>query len=156
MSRILVRAAAPLLLAATILAPAARAQGVEPNRTPLRTTLAEITTVRTEYVEAYNKKDAKAVSALYTPNAVHIMADGSVVNGGAAISEGMAKDAPNWPHAVIKSDTVHVYGATAVDMGTWTVHPKEGGEVVSRYITVLRRDMRGWKLANVVVVPMSK
>ena len=154
MSRFL-RAAVPLVVATAALASAAHAQGVEPNRTPLRTTLAEIGTVRTEYVDAFNKKDAKAVAAMYTSNAVQIQADGTVINGGAAIAEGMAKEAPTWPHAVIKSDTVYVYGSTAVDMGTWTVHPKEGGEVVSRYITVLRKDMRGWKLANVVVVPTA-
>ena len=155
MSRIL-RAAVPVILAAAVLAPAAMAQGIESNRTPLRTTLAEIGTLRTEYVDAFNKKDAKALAGMYTANAVQVQADGTVLNGNAAISANAAKESATWPHAVIKSDTVYVYGATAVDIGTWTVHPKEGEEVVSRYITVLRHDMRGWKLANVVVVPTTK
>jgi uncharacterized protein (TIGR02246 family) len=148
------RAAVPLLLLTAAFSPVvASAQGVEPNRTPLRTTLAELTTLRSAYVDAFNKKDDKAVAALYTDNAIQIQADGSVLTGGAAIRQAMAGEAANWPHAVIKSDTVYVYGSTAVDVGTWTQHPKEGGENVTRYISVLRKDMRGWKLANVVLVP---
>ena len=153
-TRTMFRAAVPLLVLTAALSPAVvSAQGVEPNRTPLRTTLQELTTLRSAYVDAFNKKDHKAVSEMYTVNAIQIQPDGVVLNGAAAIRQSMASNAPNWSHAVIESDTVYVYGSTAVDVGTWTEHPKDGGENVTRYVTVLRKDMRGWKVANVVLVP---
>jgi uncharacterized protein (TIGR02246 family) len=150
------RRAVPLVLAASVLVPSiATGQGIESPRIPLRTALNDLMTLRTSYVDAFNGKDAKAVAALYTDDAVVIMRDGSMVMGRAEIAKAMEKDAANWPHAVIKSDSTRVYGATAVDVGTWTEHPVGGGEVVSRYLVVIRHDMNGWKLAYVADVPVK-
>ena len=146
--------AVPLVLALGLALPSvAAAQGIEEPRIPLRTALSELATMRTEYVEAFNKKDAAAVAAMYESDATVILGDGLVK--GDAIGAAMAEAAPNWPHAVIASDTVRVYGNTAVDVGTWTVHPAGGGEQVFLYQTVSRRGMSGWKIVAVSVTPVA-
>ena len=148
------RRAVPLVLAASVLVPSiAAGQGIESPRIPLRTALNDISTLRTSYVDAFNGKDSKALLAMYADDAILVNQEG-VLTGKAAIGKAMG-DAGNWPHAVIKSDSVRVYGATAVDVGTWTTHPAEGGEMVSHYLVVLRHDMNGWKLAYVADVPVK-
>ena len=155
--RILTRRVTPLLLAAGLFTPSlALAQGIAPGRTPLRTSLDEIRVVRESYAEAYNRKDAAAVASVYADDAVVVFPDGSMLSGSEAIANQMKAEAPNWPHLVIKSDTVRVYGNTAVDIGTATMHPKEGAEEVSRYMVMTRRGMHGWKVTHVTLVPISK
>lgn len=149
------RRAVPLVLAASVLVPSiAVGQGIESPRIPLRTALNDIATLRASYVDAYNGKDAKAVNAMYADDAIVVSEDGALVMGRADIAKAMG-DAANWPHAVIHSDSVRVYGATAVDVGTFTAHPAEGGEMKSRYLVVLRHDMNGWKLVYAAEVPMK-
>ena len=136
-------------------ASAATAQGVEAPRLPLRTVIDELNSTRASYAEAYNAKDAAAVTAFYLPEAILVLPDGSQIMGASAIGEVLKKDAPSWPHMVLASDTVRVYGGTAVDFGTVKLHPKAGGEEVSRYMAVLRRGLHGWKLASVAQVPVK-
>ncbi|MBA2292777.1 MAG: nuclear transport factor 2 family protein [Gemmatimonadales bacterium] len=138
-------AAAPMALQAQIAA----------DRVPLRTALADISTLRTEYAEAYNKKDAAGIAKLYAKDAVSINADGSVLNGYDAILGAMKSGAAEFPHLVISSDTVQVYGATAIDQGLATMHPAGGGEVKARYLVVLRRDMNGWKILRHTTIPLA-
>jgi ketosteroid isomerase-like protein len=133
---------------------AAAAQGVEPHL-PLRTVIDELNSTRAQYAEAYNAKNADAVAAFYLPEAIVIDDKGTQTMGAKAISEMMKKDAPTWPHMVLSSDTVRVYGATALDFGTVTTHPDEGGEHVSHYLAVLRKGLKGWKLAAVESVPVT-
>jgi ketosteroid isomerase-like protein len=135
---------------------AAAAQGVETPHLPLRTVIDELNSTRASYAEAYNAKNPAAVMAFYLPEAIVVLPDGSQIMGATAIGEMMTKDAPTWPHMVLASDTVRVYGGTAVDFGTATLHPKDGGEQVSRYMAVLRRGVRGWKLASVAQVPVRE
>jgi ketosteroid isomerase-like protein len=142
------------VLAASVLVPSiAAGQGIESPRIPLRTALNDLATLRTSYVDAFNGKDSKALMALYTDDAIVVSAEG-VLTGKEAIGKSMG-DAANWPHAVTKSDSTRVYGATAVDVGTWTTHPAEGGEMKSSYLVVLRHDMNGWKVAYVADVPLK-
>lgn len=151
------RRVAPLLLTAGLVVPSfALAQGIAPGRTPLRTSLDEIRVVRESYAEAYNRKDAAAVASVYADDAVVVFPDGSMLSGSEAIAAHLKAEAPNWPHLVIKSDTVRVYGNTAVDIGTATMHPKEGAEEISRYMVMTRRGMNGWKVTHVTLVPMAK
>lgn len=148
---------APFVLALALAVPAAaHAQGVKTPHVVLRTALAEINTLRTEYAEAFNKHDAAAVAATYSPDARVILADGTVIVGRDAIGQRLAADAPNWPTTTFASDTVHVSGSTAWDMGTLT-SPRAagGGNDVSHYLVVLRRGLRDWKLVSVAVVPES-
>ena len=59
----------------------AAAQGIEPDRQRLRTALDDIRTLRTEYAEAFNNKDAAAVSAMYADDGMVIQPDGSMLSG---------------------------------------------------------------------------
>ena len=146
-----------LALAVSLCAPVlAVGQGIPKDRTPLPTTIGDIAAVRTAYVTAFNAKDAKAVSAMYTATATVIEASGVQTVGAAAIGKLLADSAATWPHAVVKSSSLKVYGSTAVDVGTWTVHPKAGGEFVFRYLVVLRKDINGWKLEYSAAVPVAK
>ena len=131
---------------------AASAQGVETPRLPLRTVIDELNSTRASYAEAFNAKNASAVTAFYLPEAILILPDGSQIVGATAIAQRMQQDAPTWPHMVLASDTVRVYGGTALDFGTITTHSKDGGEEMSRYMAVLRRGVRGWKVASVAQV----
>lgn len=151
------RHAVPLAFALGVSLPAfAAGQGIPANAIPLATTLGDLTKLRTAYVDAFNAKDAKAVSAMYTADAVAIDVDGSMTVGAEAIAKRLGAAAPNWPHAVVSSTSVKVYGATAIDVGTWTVHPKDGGEIVSHYLVVLRRSMNGWRISSSAAVPVPK
>ena len=142
--------------AAMLCVPAlAVAQGIQPH-VPLSTTLGEIARMRTAYVDAINAKDAVAVNAMYTGDAVVLAADGSQITGAREIAQRTVDPAATWSPAVVRSTGVKVYGATAIDVGTWTVRTATGSEVTSRYLAVLRHDIKGWKFQNVAVVPATK
>ena len=130
----------------------AQAQGVEAPRLPLRTALDELGTFRAEYAEAYNRKDGAAMTAMYAPDAIVIQGDGTVLNGAQAISGSFKPDAP---HIVIESDSVKVFGNTAVDTGTLRMHPEGGAEAVAHYLVVLRRNMQNWKIVSAATVPVT-
>lgn len=148
--------AVPLLLALGLSAPsAAAAQGIEEPRIPLRTALAELNTLRTEFVDAFNRKDGAALADMYATDVLYVDRDGSVVMGDSAARAAIMEAAPNWPHAVLNSENVQVYGNTAIDVGTWTEHPAGGGERVVRYMVVLRRGMNGWKIVRRAAVPVE-
>jgi uncharacterized protein (TIGR02246 family) len=146
-----------VLLFLLVLVPSmASAQGIAADRQRLRTALDDLRALRTEYAEMYNKKDAAGVANLYADDAIVIRSDGTMLTGSEEIGKAMADDAKNWPHIVLQSDTVRVYGSTAVDIGTLTAHPEGGAEQVSRYTTVLRRGINGWKVTHVVVMTPVK
>lgn len=147
------RHVAPLALALSLAIPAiAPGQGVPEPHVPLSTTLGNIAKVRAGYAAAFNAKNATAVTGMYTADASYIDADGSVAMGTQEIGARMASAAPNWPHAVVTSQMVKVYGATAIDVGTVTLHPQEGNDIVSRYLAVMRHDVDGWKYQSVALV----
>ena len=145
--------AAVLALLATSIA---HAQGVEAPRVPLRTAIAEINTLRAEYADAYNKKAAASVTAMYLPDAVFIRADGSTLLGRAAIGKALAEEAPTWHQATIVSDTMRVFGNTAWDAGTFSTQGLEGNAAVSRYLVVLRRGLQEWKISSLAVVAETR
>ena len=150
------RHAVPLVLALSLAGTAAAAQGVETPHIPLRTAIDELNTTRSTYAEAYNAKNSAAVAAMYLDEALVIRPDGSQIMGAKAIGDAMKEEAPNWPHMVLTSDTVRVYGGTALDFGTVTTHAKSGEESVSHYLAVLRRGLKGWKIAAVAQVPVRE
>src|SRR5690606_38822613 len=78
---LLLGAAAPSIVAA---------QGVEEPRIPLRTALMELNTVRTEYAEAFNRKDMAGLASVYASDAIFIDVDGKRYDGIDAIREYMA------------------------------------------------------------------
>jgi uncharacterized protein (TIGR02246 family) len=141
--------AAVALLATSL----AHAQGVEAPRVPLRTAISEINTIRAEYAEAYNKKDAASLTAVYLPDAIVIRPDGSTLMGRSAIGKAMAEESPTWQQTTIVSDSMRVFGNTAWDVGTFTTKDPEGSTAVSRYLVVLRRGVQAWKISSLAVVP---
>lgn len=139
-------------LLAFVAAPAAYAQGIESPRVPLRTAIKEINTLRAEYADLYNKKNADALTAMYLPDAVVIRADGSTLLGQSAIGKALADEAPTWQPMTVASDTMRVFGNTAWDMGTLTTRSPEGTASVSHYLVVLRRGVEKWRVSSLAVV----
>jgi len=132
------------------------AQGIDAPRVPVRTAIKEINTLRAEYADLYNKKDAAALTAMYMPEAVMIRNDGSTLLGQAAIGKVLADEAPSWQQMTITSDTMRVFGNTAWDVGTLSSQGSGSEASVSRYLAVLRRGVQEWKIISVAVVPATQ
>ena len=138
-----------LLAALTVALPTlASAQGIETPRIPLRTALNELSAMRAEYEEAWNKHDTAALAALYAPDAVVITAKGERLMGRAAIGKALADMVSG--SLKIDPDTTRVVGHTAWEVGTLT-----GDHGTSRYLVVLRRGLKDWQLASVAEVPTA-
>lgn len=135
--------------------PGVVAAQIEEGRVPLQTAMSELERFRGRYAELFNQKNVQDLTAMYAEDAVVITADGTVAAGREAIAAAMAAAAPTWPHMVIESDSVRVWGNTATDFGTVKEHPAGGGEVVSRYLVVLRRGYQDWSLVHVAQVPVK-
>jgi ketosteroid isomerase-like protein len=150
-----IRSCLPLVLALALATPVVARAQIEEPRIPLQTKLTEVNRFRTEYAENYNKKDFAAVVAMYAADAIVIGRDGTTMMGIDQIRQALTKDPTNAPHLVITSDSLAIYGNTAVDVGTTKAHPEGGDEQVSRYMVVLRRDMHGWKVVRVSTTPVS-
>lgn len=150
-----IRSCLPLVVALALAAPAVVSAQIEEPRIPLQTKLSELTRFRTEYAENYNKKDVTALVAMYSADAIVIEANGTTFKGIDQIRQGLTDQAPQFPHLVIESDSLSIYGNTAVDVGTTKAHPTSGAEMVSRYLVVLRRDMNGWKVVRVAITPVG-
>jgi ketosteroid isomerase-like protein len=131
----------------------ASAQGIESPRVPLRTAINEINALRSEYAGYFNKKDVAALTAMYTPDAVVIRADGSTLVGQSAIGKALDEESAKWTQTTFSSDTMRVFGNTAWDVGSMKSSSSTGGENVSHYLAVLRRGLKGWKISSVAVVP---
>jgi uncharacterized protein (TIGR02246 family) len=134
--------------------PLVAAQGIEAPRIPLRKAVDEIRQLREAYADAFNKKDSVTIAGMYSPDAIFIRGDGSVLTGKEAIRKDIATNAPQWPQTTIESDTLRVVGNTAWDVGTSRDRMAGGGEQVSRYLVVLRRGVKYWKINALALVPM--
>ncbi len=148
------RLIASALLAVGSFAPTILHAQIDSGRVPLQTAISEIFRLRESYAETYNAKDVAGLMEKYDENATAILPNGMVVTGRAAIAKSMGNPA-ELPHMVITSDSLAVWGNTAVDRGTVKQHPAAGGEIVSRYLVVLRRGMKEWKLVYAVNVPVG-
>jgi ketosteroid isomerase-like protein len=151
-------AAAALLSTLAFLAPSAASAQIPDSVIPLQTVQSEMNRFRVEYAEYYNAKNVAALVAMYAPDAIVTIEDGTTYVGQEALRAGLTKMAPTSPHIVIRSDSLVAFGSTAVDVGTTTKHPQGGGESTSRYLVVLRRKMGVWtivRLSVVGVVPMK-
>jgi uncharacterized protein (TIGR02246 family) len=136
---------------AFLLPSVATGQGIERPRVPVRTALDELRALREEYAEAFNKKDTTKLVGMYAPDATLIGSDGVVLTGTDAIQKSL--EAGPWMKMSIASDTVRVFGNTAVDVGTVRMSGSEGHEDVSHYLVVLRRGVTAWKLTSLAIVP---
>ena len=141
---------------ATAAASPAIAQGVEAPRVPLRTAIKELNTLRAEYADLYNRKDAAAITAMYLPDAVLVREDGSTLLGREAIGAAMTAEAKGWGQITLASDTMRVFGNTAWDVGEMRGKGPDGAASGSRYLVVLRRGMQSWKISSLAVVPETR
>ncbi len=149
------RSSLPLVLALALAATTVARAQIEEPRIPLQTKMTELTRFRTEYAESFNKKDVAAVVAMYSNDVIVVQPNGATLKGLDQVRDWFKKGGADLPHLVIESDSIAVYGNTAVDVGTTKAHPAAGGEQVTRYLVVLRRDMNGWKLIRVVQTPVT-
>ena len=138
---------------ALVMTSRAAAQGIEAPRVPLRTAIKEINTIRAEYADLYNKKDAAALTAMYLPDAVVIRGDGSTLLGQAAIGKALAQESASWNQITISSDTMRVFGNTAWDVGSLSSTGSGSNANDTRYLVVLRRGIEGWRISSLAVVP---
>jgi ketosteroid isomerase-like protein len=153
------RIAVALLSTLAIVVPSVARAQIPENAIPLQTLTTETNRFRIEYAENFNKKDVPALVAMYAPDAIITFEDGTTHIGEGAIRAVLTKRAPTFPHLVITSENMVSFGHTAIDVGTSTVHPQEGGEMTSRYLVVLRRERNVWKilrLSLVAVPPVTK
>jgi uncharacterized protein (TIGR02246 family) len=136
---------------ALLLPNVAAGQGIEKPRVPIRTALDEIRGVREGYAAAFNKKDTAKLVGMYAPDAILIRGDGVVLTGKDAIQQSL--EAGPWMTMSIASDSVRVFGNTALDVGTVRMAGSEGHEAVSHYLVVLRRGVTAWRINSLAVVP---
>jgi uncharacterized protein (TIGR02246 family) len=149
------RAWLPLMVSLAVLLPnVASGQGIERPRVPVRKALDEIRVLRAEYAEAFNKQDTATLVHMYAPDAILIRGDGTMLTGKDAIQKSF--EAGPWGQLSIESDTVRVFANTAYDVGTARTSRKGGGEDVDRYLVVLRRGVKDWKISSLASVPEAK
>jgi ketosteroid isomerase-like protein len=144
---------APVLFALA-LAPTAASAQIEEPRIPLQTKMSELNRFRVEYAENWNNKNVNALIGMWAADAMFNDADGKTYKGSDAVKQWYTERAANMPHMVIESDSLAIYGNTAVDMGTTKMHPAGGAEQVARYMVVLRRNMNGWKVVRAAITPV--
>jgi ketosteroid isomerase-like protein len=145
------------LLTLALALPAVAHAQIPDSAIPLRTVMDEMNTFRTKYAEDYNKKDAAALAQDYTADAIVTTETGETLVGQDAIKAYLTKNAPNFPHLVIESENVVAYGHTAIDVGTVKMHPASGGELIRRYLVVLRRGLQkgDWRIVRLSLVPVE-
>lgn len=143
-----------MLLLLGLAAPAVVQAQIPDEAIPLQTSLSQLRVLRAEYAEAWNNKDAAALTALYTDDAVAVLPDGKVLSGSKALHAYFADQGSALPHMVITPNEPRVYGNMAFEEGMLTQHPAGGGEVHLRYMVVSRRNMSQWKLFRTITVPM--
>jgi ketosteroid isomerase-like protein len=144
---------APVLFALA-LAPSVAVAQIEEPRIPLQTKMSELNRFRTEYAEYWNSKNVTALAAMWSGDAMFNDGDGMTYAGSDAVKKWYTDRQNNMPHLVITSDSMAIYGNTAVDMGTSRMHPPGAAEMVAKYLVVLRRNMNGWKIVRAAITPV--
>jgi len=152
-------AAAALLFALGSVVPTVARAQIPDSVIPLQTVISETNRFRAEYADHFNKKDVAGLMTLYAADAIFTAEGGTRYTGREAITAYFTTLVPTMPHIVVTSESLLSYGGTAIDMGTITMHPPGGGEVKSRYLAVLRRELGGggnWDLVRVARTPVTK
>jgi len=152
-------AAAALFVTLAFSMPSTASAQIPDSVIPLQTVISETNRFRAEYADHFNKKDVAGLMTLYAADAIFTAEDGTQYSGKAAISAYFTKMVSTMPHIVVTSESLLSYGGTAIDMGTITMHPPAGGEMKSRYLAVLRRELGGggnWDLIRVARTPVTK
>ena len=116
-----------------------------PSPTDVR---AAIEAVNAKFGAAWGKKDAAAVTALYTANATLLPPNVARVTGAEAILEfWKAALAAAPPAAKLTSTEVEAHGDTAHEVGTYQMFASDGKVVdTGKYVVVWKREGGQWKL----------
>jgi uncharacterized protein (TIGR02246 family) len=124
---------------------ALQAQGVPENAAPLEPTTAQLERLRTKYNEAFNKKDAAAVAALYTQNAIVITSDGQVLQGRPAIEQGMRTASADWGQLTSTGLDTRRLGSWGWQVGSTEM---KGGPTAEagRYLAIFGKEQGVWKI----------
>jgi uncharacterized protein (TIGR02246 family) len=108
-----------------------------------------ITALRSEYIAAVNSSDERRVSALYTPDALARLSDGSLLRGADTIASRLR----NRPPAVVTVIPRRIVAETTVasETGTFTEtlqEPHGTRTVEGIYVTIYSRGADGlWRIA---------
>lgn len=107
----------------------------------------------TEFVQAFNKKDAKAIGALWTPNCEYVDETGRILRGRDEIEKEYAdffKDNPRLTMEVSVSSVKVIGGKAAIEEGSAIVKNAKG-TIVSRgtYTAIHAKEGDKWLLASV-------
>ena len=99
---------------------------------------------------AFEKGDAKAMSAFWTEEGQYVDESGAPVRGRAALEKAYAEFFAKRPELKVeaKTDSIHFIGKeAAVEEGTFTVHAKGSPPNASRYSTLFVRQDGRWLVA---------
>lgn len=132
--------------------------------------------LRTDYVAAYNRKDAVSLAALYAFDAVAILPNGSVLQGRTAIRRALVGESATWGHMIaapldLPEPAGRLGTAVAWSVGTTisasvpaggrpprNAIPVQRPPVTAHYLAVIGPEGATWKikaLASVDVAPSS-
>ena len=124
---------------------------------------AAIEAVNAKFDAAWGRKDAAAVTALYTANATLLPPNVGPVSGSEAILEfWKAALAAAPPAAKLTATEVEAHGDTAHEVGTYQMFASDGKVVeTGKYVVVWKREGGQWKLhrdiwnSDVPAAPMN-
>ena len=125
---------------------------VDPARKKAQAVEAAIVETAEQFVEAFNKKDADAVAALFAEKAEYIDADGASVEGRKAIGELFQRGFEASPETQIAMfvDRVRTVGdKIAIEDGYSIVSRPGGVPSRARYTVIHVREGRAWKIHRV-------
>jgi ketosteroid isomerase-like protein len=136
-------------LAAAVSAPSVEAVRIDWSHVTDRN--ADLAAVRGEYVAAINAKDARGASAVYTPDALALFGDATLVKGAAALAERL-QEGVDGSGAIITLTPrrFSVSEDLGSEIGTFTVTASKGDAPVveGAYVAVYSRSRDGrWRIA---------
>jgi uncharacterized protein (TIGR02246 family) len=111
----------------------------------------DIAALRGRYVEAVNAGDAARASGLYTPDALTVLCDGTMVRGNTAVGNRITERAAGHATVTLKPRRFSYSGAVASETGTFTESLDTGAgstTVEGVYVTIYSRTRDGqWRIA---------
>jgi uncharacterized protein (TIGR02246 family) len=114
---------------------------------------ADVDAATAAWIDAFNRKDAAAITALYAPDAVFFGTSSPVLRDSPALVADYFKGIASLGGSVIRlgDHRVQVYGTTAVSTGFYTrVERREGRSVESpaRFSFVYAKREGSWRIVN--------
>lgn len=132
---------------------------MEPDVSAIR---AQIDQIRQAWVSAAQQKDAAAIAALYSDNAMFVSDNGQVVTGKAGIQEAMGQILPMLSSIQANPTDFQTDGTMATEVGEYTntVTPPDGKAqtITGHYLVVSKKQADGsWKIIeHLNAVPMAE